>query len=373
MKIFDKVVFMLLIALMISSCAANRKLASPAGTVVALPAGTGIAEGSLVYALPLTVVDISLETERIVEKPGPYARFAEDMLGLNNVIRSEAEHWEIKGITISTHQELDPSGFYAIEASPVFRTNIIAMKREGLILDINPEIYNTGKTIDQPDNKDINKSGAYDLGSDEYFKTKNDTVYKLLNVDTAFIRVPYLVEKKQKLSIDQLAEKAAARLMELRDGKHSILTGEANVFPQNEAAINEINRLEKEYTELFTGKNLKERRVFNYQVIPEKSQAGNKIVLCGFSQTSGPVISSGKGETQVIVEFLPESRTKAIELISKKQQSSSKSKYDRLFYRVPEVADIRVTYGNNAINTSRQLIYQLGEIIQLPANYIIGK
>ena len=36
--------------------------------------------------------------------------------------------------------------------------------------------------------------------------------------------------------------------MELRDGKHMILTGETNLFPQDEAAINEMNRLEKEYT-----------------------------------------------------------------------------------------------------------------------------
>ena len=92
------------------------------------------------------------------------------------------------------------------------------------------------------------------------FRIKGILLYKIVNVDTAFIRIPYLVEKKQKLTVDQLAEKAAIRLMELRDGKHLILTGETNVFPQNEAAINEINRLEKDYTELFTGKTLKDKR-----------------------------------------------------------------------------------------------------------------
>ena len=60
-------------------------------------------------------------------------------------------------------------------------------------------------------------------------------------------RVPYIVEKKKKLTIDLLAEKAAKRLMEMRDGKHLILTGEATVFPQSDAAINEINQLEKLY------------------------------------------------------------------------------------------------------------------------------
>ena len=91
--------------------------------------------------------------------------------------------------------------------------------------------------------------------------------------------------------------------MDLRDGKQSILTGEANVFPQTKAAINEINRMEKEYTELFTGKTWKERRYFNYQVIPQKEMIGKKVVLCGFSSSVGPVISAGKGEAIISSNF----------------------------------------------------------------------
>ncbi len=46
---------------------------------------------ALVYGLPLTVVDVEIEAERIIEKPGPYSRFAGDLLGLNDVIKSENE------------------------------------------------------------------------------------------------------------------------------------------------------------------------------------------------------------------------------------------------------------------------------------------
>ena len=107
-------------------------------------------------------------------------------------------------------------------------------------------------------------------------------------MDTAFIKVPYLVTKKQKLTVDQLAEKAAVRLMEMRDGKHLILTGETNVFPQDGAAINEMNRLEKEYTELFTGKTLREKHTFSYQLIPDKDhgrKADNCLYFLGINRT----------------------------------------------------------------------------------------
>ena len=82
------------------------------------------------------------------------------------------------------------------------------------------------------------------MGSDEYYMVTRDTAYRVVEIDTAFIKIPYLVEKKKQLGIDQLAENAAKALLELRDGKQMILSGEANVFPQDASPINEINRME---------------------------------------------------------------------------------------------------------------------------------
>jgi hypothetical protein len=41
---------------------------------------------------------------------------------------------------------------------------------------------------------------------------------------------------ENKLTTEQLAERAAKRLMDLREGKFMVLIGEANVFPQDVAA-----------------------------------------------------------------------------------------------------------------------------------------
>ena len=165
---------------------------------------------------------------------------------------------------------------------------------------------------------DLSQLSTFDLGSDEYFQKKRDTLYRIVSLDTAFVRIPYLVEKKQKLSIDQLAEKAAIRLMELRDGKHLILTGETNLFPQDEAAINEMNRLEKEYLELFTGKTLKEKRIYRYQLIPRKEMTGKQVTICRFSEVTGPAESGDNSDSPVIVEFIPEMKTRNLNIVSDK-------------------------------------------------------
>lgn len=363
----------ILIAMVAVSCAMNRNMSGSKSVVTPLSGKTTVSEGSLVYGLPLTVVDIEIEAERTIEMPGPYSRFAEDLLGLTDVIKSENEYWTITGITVTSHEELDPDEFYIIEASSVFQTNVLAMKKSGLILDLNPEIYNMEKYNYQSGNSDLTDVSVYDLGSDEYFKEKKDTLYRILRVDTAFVRIPYLIEKKQKLTLDQLAEKAAIRLMELRDGKHLILTGETNLFPQDEAAINEMNRLEKDYTELFTGKTLIEKQTFRYQVIPRKDHVGKQVTLCMFSELKGAADPNEKSGIPVIIEFIPEMKTRNLNIISGKSGNRQEQNYDKLFYRVPDVVNIKISYGNEILNNSRKLIYQFGEIVRMPSNYIIGK
>ena len=362
-----------IIAILTNSCYTGKPVADSKGLILPLSDSTELREGSIVYGLPETVFNIKVEMERTIEKPGPYAAYANDLLGLTNVIRNESETWSIKNVTVTSHEELDPAQLYAISSTTLFRTNVLALKKEGLILDINPGLYNSQLKANNEGKSDYNDFRSYDMGADEYFQIQRDTAYKRMNIDSSFVRIPYIVEKKKKLTIDQLAEKAAKRLMDLRDGKHLILTGEANVYPQSDASINELNRLEKEYTELFTGKTLNETFSFNYEIIPDKSMTGKQNVVFSFSDQTGPASESGKGGTPVTIEFNPEKKTGHINIINRVNSKSDDKKYDKLFYRVPDIVDVKISMGNTKLYSSRKLIYQFGEIIQLPSNYIIGK
>ncbi len=354
------------------SCAANRNMGGAPGSVSHLSGSVTVPDGALVYALPLTVVDVAIETERVIEKPGPYSAYAADLLGLTGVVRSENEYWSVTGVTISTHEEVDPDGYFAISAPGIMQTNVLEMKKAGLIVDLNPALYNAENNRNNGVDSDVEIHRFYDMGSDEYFRNRRDTLYRVVAVDTAFVRIPYLVVKKQKLTLDQLAEKAAVRLMELRDGKHLILTGETNLFPQDGSAITEINRLEREYTELFAGKVFNEKRTFRYQIIPRKDQTGRKIDLCVFSEATGPGDPGSKAGDLITIEFNPEQKTRSVALASSKG-GSSQQKYSRITYRIPDVAVVKISIGNNVIGSGRKLVYQFGDIIQLQSNYLIGK
>jgi hypothetical protein len=370
MKNIFKAAFVISALLVASSCATGKK-SSDKTVISPLSGKTAIKDGSIIYSLPRTVFNVVVSMERTIEVPGPYAKFAGDLLGLTNVIRNPNESWSIEDVTLESALEPDPAQFYVIETNTLFETNVLALKKEGLIMDINPKHYdgNRGNSIVRSEDE---YSISSDLGSDEYFQVQRDTAFKRISLDSTFVRIPYVVEKRKKLSDDQLAERAAKRLMEMRDGKHLILTGESNVFPQNEAAINEMNRLEKEYTELFTGKIIKEKRTYTFQVIPEKEMAGKPVRLFQFSELKGVIPEDQAGGVPVVIVMTPGKTTKDITIINK-SGSKDDNGYDRLYYRVPDVVSLKVTSGKEVLLNSRSLIYQFGGIIQLPSNYIIGK
>jgi hypothetical protein len=372
MKTLLKSSIFLSILFFVSSCYSGKQISNSNSVILPLSDSTALRDGSIVYALPRTVFTVEVEMERTIEKPGPYAQYAGDLLGLTDIIKNETEAWTIKGVTVKSHDELDPSEFYAISSTTLFQTNVLALRKEGLILDLNPEIYHSSERQGSASGSGDVTYHSFDLGADEYFQLQRDTAYKRMNVDSSFVRIPYIVEKKRKLTTDQLAEKAAKRLMDLRDGKHLILTGEANVFPQNDAAINEINRLEKAYTELFTGKTISETFTYSYQIIPVKSMVGKPVTLFQFSGQTGPVAGTMKGGNPVTIEFSPEKKTKELSVINRVPSKQDTKKFDKLYYRVPDVADVIISNGSEKIFESRKLIYQFGTVIQLPGNYIIG-
>lgn len=373
MKTLVQIYILVIIALLSGSCFPQKQLPAPENIISPLADTTRIRGSSLVYALPRSVFTIRFTMERTIEIPGPYSKFAGDFLGLDNVILDEEEFWSIKRISVISHEESDPSEFYVIETSKIFNSNVLALRDEGLILDLNPaRDFNEEMALNSKET-DLNQFRSFDSGSDEYYQIHRDTAFRRINVDSAFIKIPYLVEKKKRLTSEQLAERAARRLMELRDGKMMILTGEANVFPQDKAAVDEINRLEKEYTELFTGRIYKEEKTFTYQLVPEKAMSGRPVIIFRFSENTGPEDIASKEGNPVILTMIPEKKTKDITLISQQQAGSASDVSDRLFYRIPDVVSMKISLGSEILYNSRKLMYQFGEIVQLPANYLIGR
>jgi len=359
--------------LLTAGCATQSR--STAGDIVVLPLGgeVQVTDGSIVYALPMTVFEFDIIAERTIEVPGPYAAFAGEMLGLDNIIISENEFWSLADMHLTTVEELDPEQFYVIQGSSLMQTNLLAMKASGLVLDINPDIYTRSGYSQLRGGEKWTGLLFPDRGANEYVSTKTDTAYRVVKADTAFIRVPYLVQKKKGITVAEEAREAADRLLELREGRHMILTGETNIFPQDGAAIDEINRLEHEYTALFAGKQWSETIHYKIWFTPVLSMAGTQTPVFSFSEIGGVLPAGSSRGKPVYIEMLPSGKTKELNLIVRPIGSEKElTTHDRLYYRVPDVVDIRVASGDETLCTARKLVYQFGNIVTLPSNFIIG-
>lgn len=359
------------IMMITTSCFLSRPAVTPEFRVTPLSDSVVLRDASLVYALPRSVFTVKVEFERTIEIPGPYARFAEELLGLENVITDETENWSVRSVSVNSHEEADPSEFYVIESNTMLISNVLALKKEGLILDLNPQLFTMSESYSDSKEIDINRFRLYDLGSDEYYRVQTDTAYKRVSVEEQFIRIPYLVEQKKKLSDAQLAERAARRLMELREGKFLILTGEANVFPQDKAAIEEINKMEKELIELFAGKIISDIRTFTYSVIPDKDMTGTPRDIFRFSEVTGPGETGTETGTPVVMELIPENKTKDLSVILRARPDPAVPVPDKIYYRIPDIVNVVIRMDDEILYDSRKIVYQLGTVLQLPSNYVI--
>lgn len=366
-----KLYILLFVSALVASCTTIKEVPAVVRTRV-LPLGDTVKlyDGSLVYSLPLTGFEFTVIARKTIQAAGPYYEYAEQFLGLKDVIRSDNTVWSINEVKIKSFEELDPSQFYVIESDGLIESNALKLKEAGLLLDINPDLY-SGRNYVSKNQKGNEESVSFirDMGSDEYYNIEQDTTYKLVELDTTFVRIPYVLERKRQLSLEEQAENTARILLELREGRHLILTGEANVFPQDKAAIDEINRLENEYISLFSGKSSSEIRTMKFFFIPEQGMQSKPIVIFRFSAEGGVVDASDLSGRPVVVEMMSAGKLDNINMVEKSPTGGSD--FDKIYYRIPEVIDLRVTDGRVTLGNSRQLVYQFGQIVTLPANYII--
>jgi hypothetical protein len=364
----NRIIPVLAAAMIAASCATTKM---PEGTAVrVLPLGDTVTlhEGAVIYALPLTALDFTVVAEKMTMKAGPYNRYADQFLGLKDVITEDRVVWQIKSVSINPVLEGDPSQYYVIESDGLIESNALALRSAGLIMDISSDSHGSRSFTGDSESGD-NGLTFRDMGSDSYYNMEQDTTYRVVELDTAFVRIPYVLERRRQLTLEQQAESTASTLLELREGRHLILTGEATVFPQDRAAIDEINRLENEYISLFTGKSAKEIKRFKFFMIPTAEMLGQPTILFRFSSDAGVVDATDLSGRPVVVEMLKAGKVDNINMI--RRDLSGGEKFDKLYYRIPELVNVRVTDGRTTLGTTRQPVYQFGSIVTLPANYII--
>lgn len=309
-----------------------------------------IPTGSVLYALPQTVVNVQVTFEKSAFIPGPYAKYAQKYLGSQPKTAPETKY-SVKAVKVVPTVEADPSSRYTVVIPEKGNagSNFLSFCRQGLIAI--PDGYTglpTATTFSSADPEDIFR-GKDPMGN---LTTVNTTLYKSVqNENGDYDKVPVQQSQTVEKSLEKKAEETANLILNLRQKRIDIITGDTDATFSGEAlqsALNEMARLEEQYMGLFYGVTTRTEEVHTFSVVPRSGVKNYSVGKVGNTFVSMEIVAE-----PLTAPFLDSSKGKSGAII---------------YYRIPATAVCRILEGGKPLTESRILVYQLGDKVSFPIN-----
>lgn len=333
---------------------------------------TAFKSTGLFYSLPRTAIVIDIKVKKTTKTPGPYAGYADRFLGLDNIITSAYDEYEMYQVSINGFAEPDPDQVYLVSFPDRDEQNLyVSLNEAGLISSFN--------SIPNKDQALIDKEGI--KHHDLYFQPNTFNYY----LDSEIIkeqvaeqtRDENIAVQRQTLrrtwvekSTELRAREVADYILEIREKKFDLISGFQEIPYSKEALeymYDEMNKLENDYLDLFTG--VTNHKIINYRYIvrPSKTDIKEGSLLFRFSTTEGIIPLTSEGGINVELKYAPINTTYLLEQNISKITSKGQKDSRGFHFRIPEYSDIYLYLGNNRRAQTRMHINQFGVISHLPA------
>lgn len=323
-------------------------------------AGPGYVEG-ITYALPRAGVRIKVKAVKETFEPGPYASYAQQLLGINDAKNRASVRWQLKDIVLESFSEPDPGRVYKAMGEGAFT---VSLTPQGCLAGINAE-------VDPPSSKPVQTNRFISAPEKEdgfSFASFNDTpLYSPGDSATNFRPVRINEEKK--------AAEAAARIMECRLTRFHMVAGLMDEFHPDGSAykvsLEELNRIEKEYLSLFVGRNTYSNEIFSFEIIPEPPSSGKGEVVFRFSEEQGVLPASDLSGKPVMMKVEP------LDNLTEKYKRLSGSENPfagktGVYYCMPGIGEVGIIFELKTIASARMVLPQFGETAPLPEDLLFG-
>jgi hypothetical protein len=357
-----KFIYYIAIAAMLAGCSSTEPL-----LVRVTPMGQEPSKlkNKYLYVLPQTVlkVEVTLREERNI--PGPYWEYAEKYLGLKEVVKKNSSHWSIWDVAIGQHLEMDPKHFYSLNVmeGEFNGVSLAPYLEQGVVLQGTETINESAKGNGLQSTSRDNFARYEDLGVNNNFEERTEIMYKTIVTDTAFVEVPVQRTVVEQKSAATKAKEAADFLLELRTRRFEMLTGEYEAYPDGEAmaaTIQKLDQMEASYLSLFTGKTITRVMKRTWFIVPEPGAQQSIYPLDIFSDMLGFVPADLMEGTPLEVVIRPMGKTNRL------AGTTTSAPNNALIYRIPDLVELKVMLGEEALSTNRVSIYQSGQLVTGP-------
>lgn len=343
--------------LMIAACSVpNRFLVTDLGYE---PQETS---STLIYALPQTGLKVQIDYRKEVFVPGPYADYAQRMLGIEGAGKMRTEAWYIDGAGMENTTEPDLSKLYTVsgvEGNPGHEMVKWAEENDLIIRGD----YRISTEIGSATGREGPKNVIFkDVTMEPNEEKKEQTIYKTLITDTSFVKVPVTTEQMERKTIERKAEEAARLILQIRSDRYYLSAGLVDPLPADfdlETALAGLDRLEAEYLSLFIGKFYTEHFSKKYFLLPAGSLETERYTLDLFSEGQGMGAEEG---SPVELMILPDGEARSLRNLLPQQPETDL--YNHFYYRIPETCDVILSSDGHELARSRISIYQSGALVR---------
>ena len=301
-------------------------------------------QNGVYYSLPQTMLKLDFIIEEVKLEKGPLSDYASNYFEMEDIVEFETKEYKLLGVKMSTVSGPDPNAlfFVTMQGTRGSKTQFDVLSN-GIIRSVG--IGNAADAVvEMP------------LPS----KEEQSNIQEEDEVGEGFI--PLILAGKNN---SQLAKEVADKIVEIRKAKFYLISGDVEMASNPETfntMYKKLDAMEKEYTSLLLGKKVGKKLVKTVYVIPNKEVPTQTVAK--FSETEGLTVGTGGSGNMITVQTLSLNTT----AINAPSQSAieSMSYENKVFYRVPETAQVKVMCGNATLLEDRVTVNQLGAMLMAP-------
>lgn len=304
--------------------------------VVHIRHGAKLPTNYIKYFLPKTEIVLEVKVKKHIQKAGRFANYSKRLLELNNIVATDKSFFTIESVGAYDRHIPDSAKQYAVEINLKSTAYKIKTDYQGIIQTININESREPSILNIPQVEPIDTAISFD--------------YSLLGE-----------EALAATTEEKMAEFAAKQILNIRDSRIYLLTGEDERNYDGESLkqiLDKLDETERKLTELFTGKMVYYIETKIFRVSP--SVAVDNEVFARFSQTLGIVdIDDYVGEP-LYLSVKPTD-------IPQNDISKDKTKKFGIYYNVTAKANVEVLFADKILVDKTFTMPQFGHTAFLPA------
>ena len=301
-------------------------------------------QNGLYYSLPQTMLKLDFIVEETTLEKSPLSDYASNYMEMADIVEYETTEYRLLDLKMSTVACPDPNALFFVTMGTVRGGNRMQfdLTPNGIIrsvgIDFGEEVTNV--LPEKPSCCQQETVAQEDNGLMELLTTGKTNA--------------------------QLAKEAADKIEEIRKAKFYLISGDVEMATNPETfkmMYEKLDAMEKEYTSLLLGNRVKKTVVKTVYVIPNKEVPTQTVAK--FSENDGLTIGTAGSGEMITVQTLSLNTMAAINAPSQSAIESVTCE-NKVFYRVPETANVKVTCGNKVMLEDRVTVNQLGVIMMAP-------